>query len=114
LHVVTNLWQSEAFMFDVSQEAPIRIGEAAHLADTHFSTVFRWILRGAKSPTGERIRLQAVRLGGKWVTSRESLKRFTEALTPRLEDSPSPIIRTEGQRTRASEKAAKELDALGI
>src|SRR5712692_3159562 len=34
-----------------------------------FSTVFRWLLRGAKTPDGRRVKLEGVRLGSKWFTS---------------------------------------------
>jgi hypothetical protein len=101
-------------MFDIALERPIRIEEAARLANTHFSTVFRWILKGAKNPSGQRVRLQGCRLGGKWVTSKESLKRFSEALTPIFDDTPMSTARTGGQRKRGSERAAKELERAGI
>ena len=42
----------------------------------HVSTIIRWITRGIG---GER--LQAVRLGGRWVTSLEALDRFVARLT---------------------------------
>jgi hypothetical protein len=102
-------------MFNLTQENPIFLEEAAGLVRTHFSTVFRWIFKGAKAPNGERIRLEACKLGSRWCTSREALNRFAERLTPRLEDGPPmSSVRTETQRTRASEKAAKQLEAAGI
>jgi Protein of unknown function (DUF1580) len=42
----------------------------------HLSTVIRWRTRGVGG-----VRLEAVRLGGRWVTSREALARFTAAVT---------------------------------
>jgi hypothetical protein len=48
----------------------------------HFTTVLRWVRDGAVGPTGKRVHLEAVRLGGRWVTSREALERFTARLTP--------------------------------
>jgi hypothetical protein len=44
--------------------------------------VMRWILRGVKGPGGRRVRLEAVRLGGRWLTSLEALERFALAQTP--------------------------------
>jgi hypothetical protein len=49
------------------------------------SCLLRWVKLGAKAPDGSRVRLDAVRLGGRWVTSREAIQRFAEALTPRLD-----------------------------
>ena len=82
---------------------------------THVSTLLRRILTGATAPDGSRVRLEAVRLGGRWMTSRQALQRFCERLTPRLDgqDAP-PALRTESRRRRADERAAGELDRLGL
>jgi hypothetical protein len=40
-----------------------------------------WITRGIRLPDGERLRLEAVRIGGRWVTSLEALARFAERQT---------------------------------
>jgi hypothetical protein len=79
----------------------------------HFSTIWRWILKGVKTPTGV-VRLEAVRVGSRWVTSQEAIARFCERLTPRLDSDPSPTPRSPAARTRASERAAAELERLGI
>ncbi len=80
----------------------------------HLSCILRWIIDGAKSPDGSRVRLGGVRLGSRWVTSREALQRFAEALTPRLDDTAPVKPRTPNQRERASAQAAKQLEAIGI
>jgi hypothetical protein len=49
----------------------------------HFSRVFRWITEGILAFDGERIKLDALRLGGRWITSEEALQRFVERLTPK-------------------------------
>jgi hypothetical protein len=77
------------------------------------SCLIRWITDGAKGPTGERIRLEAIRLGGRWITSTEALQRFAAALTPNAEPE-APAARTPGQRQRASERAAQQLGDAGI
>jgi hypothetical protein len=102
-------------VFDLTTENPIPLAAAAKFVPpgrngrrTHLSTLLRWILRGARSPSGELVRLEAARLGSRWVTSREALQRFAERLTPRLSDEPvSPSPRTARQRQRASERAAE-------
>jgi Protein of unknown function (DUF1580) len=78
----------------------------------HFTTLLRWVLDGVKTPGDGRVRLEAVRLGGKWITSREALQRFVEAQTPTLAE-PAPM-RTSGRRQRASERAAAELARMGV
>jgi hypothetical protein len=108
-------------MFDTTVEKPIPLAEAAKLVPpgrqgkrTHLSTLLRWILAGSRNPAGERVCLQAVRIGGRWMTSRESLQRFAEALTPRT-DQPTPAApRTPTARQRASDRAAAELSRIGI
>jgi hypothetical protein len=108
-------------MIDLTAESTLSLEAAARLVPpsrgakrTHLSTMLRWVLTGARGPAGERIKLDAVRLGGKWITSREALQRFTERLTPRLDGDPSPLPRSPGQRARASERAANQLEKLGI
>jgi hypothetical protein len=61
------------------------------------------------------VRLEGLRLGSRWVTTRQALQRFAEALTPRLGGTGSaPAPRTEAKRRRASERAASELERAGI
>jgi hypothetical protein len=60
------------------------------------------------------VRLEAVRLGNRWMTSREALQRFTERLTPRIDDNPVPAPRPAARRRRASERAEAELERLGV
>jgi hypothetical protein len=78
------------------------------------STVFRWIFAGVRLPDGSRVRLEAVRLGGRWLTSREAIQRFMEAQTPTFGDSAAPKPRTTKQRESAADRAGKELTAIGI
>ncbi len=79
-----------------------------------FSCVYRWIAHGAPGPDGSRVKLEAVRVGGRWLTSVEALARWAERLTPCLDGGPMPARRTPAQRKRADERAAKHLDAAGI
>lgn len=75
-------------------------------------TLARWASTGTKGPDGQRRRLQAWRLGGRWVTSREAIERFMLALTPGSDDdTPEPTPRA---RRRDREHAARVLDAAGI
>lgn len=74
------------------------------------STVFRWITVGIRFADGQRIRLDAVRLGGRWLTSGQALARFMAAQTPQAEGKPARPV----QANRRAARAAEQLDRLGI
>jgi hypothetical protein len=80
----------------------------------HPSTVFRWVTTGVRGPDGSRVRLNGVRVGGRWMTSVEALDRFACALTPSFDIEPAAAPRTSQQRVRASDRAALELEKLDI
>src|ERR1051326_8754025 len=109
----------EVSMIDLTQEKPVPLDEAAKLFPParggqrcHLSTVLRWILKGSRGPNGERVRLEATRLGGRWMTSREAIQRFAERLTPDLEASgETATTRTPTKRRRSSEAARRRLTA---
>ena len=109
-------------MIDLTTETTLSLSQAARLLPpgrgdrpVTLSCVLRWVLRGARSPSGELVRLEAVRLGGRWLTSREALQRFSEALTPDLTGGQTaPTPRSRGRRQRASERAGRELERLGL
>jgi hypothetical protein len=71
-------------------------------------------LVGAKSPSGQLVKLEALRIGNRWVTSAPALQRFAERLTPATGDAPIPAPRSPTARQRASERASRELDRIGI
>ena len=71
-------------MIDLANESLPNLSQAAAVLPTdrrgkkvHLNTVFRWILTGVNSPTG-RVHLEAIRVGGRWLTSMEALQRFAE------------------------------------
>jgi hypothetical protein len=108
-------------MIDLTTETLISLPEAAKLLPpgrrnrpVNLSTILRWILDGVKLPCGKAVRLEAVRLGGRWLTSKESLQRFAESQTPRLVESAGSTPRTPAARQRSSERAAQELERAGM
>lgn len=78
------------------------------------SCLIRWIVDGTPGPHGTRVRLEGLRVGGKWITSTEALQRYAETLTPRLDNEPCPAPRTPGQRDRANQRAGKRLAVEGM
>jgi hypothetical protein len=68
-----------------ARSLPGRDGKKVHAA-----TLTRWALAGVVGASGERVRLEAVRIGGRWITSREALERFAERLTALPADGPNP------------------------
>jgi hypothetical protein len=108
-------------MIDLTVESVLSLEQAADIlppgrggARPTLSCILRWILKGAKSPSGERVRLEGIRVGGRWITSREALQRFAERLTPQLDGSQTPTPRSSSRRQQASERAARELEKMGI
>ncbi|MBP3957172.1 DUF1580 domain-containing protein [Gemmata sp. G18] len=78
------------------------------------STVFRWLTKGAKANGGHLVRLEAVRVGGRWLTSRGAVARFVRALTDAATPAaPVPAPRTTSARQKASERAGRELVKRG-
>jgi hypothetical protein len=80
------------------------------------STVFRWVTKGTRTPGGRPVKLEAVRVGGRWLTSRGAVTRFVAALTAASDPTPSstaPASRSPAVRRRAAEKAAAALKAMG-
>jgi hypothetical protein len=101
---------------DFTCEQPLSLAEAALLlppgrkgARPTIGCILRWILDGVRGPTGERVRLEAVRLGGRWITSREAVNRLAERLTPPL-DGEATRTRPPAKRQKASELAGRDLD----
>ncbi len=76
------------------------------------STVFRWIHSGVRLPDGRRVRLEACRLGGRWLTSGPAIERFIHAQTPSLESERTLQTSTPAQAAKRAERAGTELERL--
>lgn len=96
------------------------LGAAARLLPAHRgsgranpTTVWRWITSGARASDGRAVRLEAARVGGRWLTSRGALTRFIRALStvPDSNEAIPPISKTDS--ARRGEKAAAALKAMG-
>ncbi len=95
-------------------ETTLTLKEFAAERGIEFSTAWRWLLKGIRSPDGSIIRLEAVRLGGRWITSREAAKRFSDRLTQRISGEPIPLPRSALIRENIARRAGKKLQAMGI
>jgi hypothetical protein len=78
------------------------------------SCLLRWITLGVIGPNGERIKLEAARLAGRWLTTPGAIRRFVAAQTPSLDSTPMPSPTLRGKGQRAAEQAGQQLNRLGI
>jgi hypothetical protein len=108
-------------MVDLSAETILSLTQAARRLPpgrggrpVSLSCILRWVIDGMRRPSGDTIRLEALRLGGRWVTSVQALQRFAERLTPNPDCITSKTPRTQTARRAASERAADELSRVGI
>jgi Protein of unknown function (DUF1580) len=81
------------------------------------STVFRWVTKGTRTARGQTVKLEAVRVGTRWLTSRGAVARFVAALTAASDSTPAatapPTSRSTEARRRAVAKAVATLEAMG-
>jgi hypothetical protein len=112
-------------MIDITAEQPITMREAARLygssrdgRPTHVSTIVRHIVRGTRLRSGEIVRLEGARIGGKWVTTRQSIQRYVERLTAAVltegDLAGVPTISSSTRRQRELKRVDHELDEAGI
>jgi hypothetical protein len=76
------------------------------------SCLLRWITTGVIAYDGQRVRLEAARLAGKWITTPGAILRFIRAQTPNAEEVPRTA--TPSRRLRAAERAGRHLEKLGV
>jgi hypothetical protein len=103
-------------MIDMQREPLISLRTAAALLPpiregkpVTASCILRWIRRGVELPSGERVHLEAVRLGARWLTSAEAVYRFAVHQTPQA-GAPGGMPRSVEQRARESMDAGRALE----
>jgi hypothetical protein len=102
----------------ILSEGPIRLAAAAPIVEIshggkppHPATMTRWALQGVRLKDGSKIKLEAIRVGNRLMTSRAAVVRFLEA----QQDLPAaPAPRSASQRERDATRADQELEQLGI
>jgi len=83
------------------------------------ATVWRWARIGATTPSGQRVRLEVVKVGMSYLTSHAALDRFVGVLTDASMPASTPATtkpaptRSDSARRRASEAAGRKLAAMG-
>lgn len=111
-----------AAVIDLASEQVLKLSDVGrHLPPSKngkpvsLSCALRWVLSGIKVPgTDEVVRLEAIRVGGRWLTSVEALQRFAERQTPVPGAPAVPSPRSRTQRQRAIERAERRLAEVGI
>ncbi len=110
----------------------VTLAQAAKLSPGRPSAnaVWRWARKGIRSRSGDRVRLEHVRMGGKIFTTREWLKQFGQRLAAddarHFEMASRPGMafsrsrsgsghsRSKSQRQASIERAERELRAYGV
>lgn len=76
----------------------------------HVSCIYRWSTVGCRG-----VVLETIQIGGTRCTSAEALQRFFDRLSRNVTTEPTAKpMRTALARERASQRAARELEALGV
>ena len=92
---------------------PSHRGNATHV---NASTLYRWAVKGWRTPGGQTIRLEAIKAGPVgWRTSVEAVHRFVQRLTEAALPSDPPAVQpatTPKQRERMKAKAHAQADAI--
>lgn len=77
------------------------------------STPIRWFTNGLLDPSGKRIHLRAIRIGGRLCTTERALIDFFDALTPTHSDL-APVTRTPDEIARDRARTHEILVKAGI
>jgi hypothetical protein len=88
----------------------LTLQEISRQFEVNLSTSLRWLLRGLPDGRGGRVRLEAVRRGKLWLTSRAALARFFAALPQAGATPTASPARTPTKRERDSARAKKILE----
>jgi hypothetical protein len=74
------------------------------------STLTRWILQGCPARTGQRVKLAATRVGGRWCVRPADLDAFFAALAGNVEATPAATPSTQDHKT--ADRAALASESL--
>jgi hypothetical protein len=91
---------------------PLRV--VAKRYHVHTTTALRWVRNGVKRPDGSVVRLEAVRVGTRWLCHPQSLLRFLAALNQSEPPTPPPTSASTTPDKRRAAAANKKLAAAGV
>jgi hypothetical protein len=96
------------------EEARPHLGTNGEPCD--FTTAYNAVTKGYQLPDKSRLRLEAIRIGGRWVTSRQAIERFVIRLTEAWSDpqTGAPVMDTRKEQSRRLAEANAALTAAGI
>jgi hypothetical protein len=78
------------------------------------STVWRWINTGTRTSNGRVVKLEAARIGTRWLTSKAAISRYMAALTPVADGTPHvPSLSGDVDLNRARAAMKKLTNASG-
>lgn len=100
-------FQSET-LIDAARQGPEHLPPSRNGRPVHSSFLIRAITKGING-----VRLEAVRVGSRWITSVEALQRWAERQTSAYLSGEQPTKRSVAQRQRAAERADRELRRRG-
>jgi hypothetical protein len=94
-------------------QAARKLPTARNCAPVNTATKRRWVVKCIRLADGRRLRLEACRVSGRWLTSAEALARFIDEQTPDLNAEPLQMDRKAKARESAAARAGRELEAAG-
>src|SRR3954469_19956856 len=94
-------------IIDVRRQAGPSLGAGRNGRPVHISFFIRAITKGINGH-----RLEALKVGSRWITSVEALQRWAEAQTG--DAAAGPDESPAAGRRKAAERAGRELDRLGF
>ena len=94
-------------IIDALKQVPSYLGTGRNGKPPHKSFVLRAIKKGHNGH-----RLEALRVGNRWITSVEALQRWAEAQTEGTSTRPNEV--PAANRRKSAEQAGRELDRLGF
>jgi hypothetical protein len=96
------------------QDVQIRLGTAENPVSE--ATVRRAMKSGHVTPSGQRVTLEYIRMGGRLISSVEAVERFVAKLNDINPDSPAAVAESPARSRRRQAQLActdRELDAAG-
>lgn len=89
----------------------------SHRRDGHITPqcLWRWATRGVRLQDGRTVRLKAIKVAGRFLSSLSAIERFVAAQNEPIDGPPLPtLVRSLAKRSAASARAAEKLEEDGF